>query len=137
MLCRCHFFSVCFLPLRFLSYTNTGCMHFRVGFLPFRIRLLLDSSLLREINFFRHTFHSRLQERALVKEGKHGSADAERTFFMPTDADAPVRACRKWYNSRGGGGPPWARVSQIVVQNRVASPLHRITSFCTSSHHTA
>lgn len=54
------------------------------------------------------------QERSLLEAGKYGGASAERTFFMPADADEPVRAFRKWYNSRGGGGPTWAQVRAIL-----------------------
>ncbi|CAN0542999.1 unnamed protein product, partial [Laminaria digitata] len=38
-----------------------------------------------------------------MSAGHQGGAKAERTFYMPTDADAPVRALRRWYNGRGGG----------------------------------
>ena len=29
---------------------------------------------------------------------------------MPTDSDVAVRAFRRWFNSRGGGGVTWAKV---------------------------
>ncbi|CAM9819899.1 unnamed protein product, partial [Ectocarpus sp. 4 AP-2014] len=50
-----------------------------------------------------------VQERFLINAGQQGVKQPERTFYMPTQADVTIRAFRKWYNSRGGGGPPWAQ----------------------------
>ncbi|CAB1112705.1 unnamed protein product [Ectocarpus sp. CCAP 1310/34] len=50
-----------------------------------------------------------VQERYLLNAGQQGVKQPERTFYMPTQADVTIRAFRKWYNSRGGGGPPWAQ----------------------------
>lgn len=50
---------------------------------------------------------------------------------MPTDADAPVRAVRKWLNSRGGGGPPWAPVSYFEsVRNVFQQNIRSRPSAC-------
>lgn len=50
----------------------------------------------------------------LSAAGEHGVADPERTFFMPTDADFPVRAFRRWYKKRAGGSPDWAEVRKSL-----------------------
>lgn len=55
-----------------------------------------------------------------MEAGKTGSSEqknTERTFYMPTDADAPVRAFRKWYNSRGAGSPSWATVRASIIRS--------------------
>ncbi|CAN0523482.1 unnamed protein product, partial [Scytosiphon promiscuus] len=48
------------------------------------------------------------QERFLAGANQQAVKRPESTYFMPAAADAPVRAFRKWYNSRGGSGPQWA-----------------------------
>lgn len=59
------------------------------------------------------------KERDLAGKGKGGKrwSNADRTFFMPTDADGVVRAFQKWYSSRGQGGPKWAEVRCCVSRD--------------------
>lgn len=57
-------------------------------------------------------FHA--QERFLADANEQGVKRPEKTYYMPTDADTPIRAFRKWYNSRGGGGPTWAKVREVT-----------------------
>ena len=52
------------------------------------------------------------QERFLAGAEEQGVKRPESTYFMPTAADTPIRAFRSWYNSRGGSGPQWAKVSE-------------------------
>lgn len=52
------------------------------------------------------------QERFLADADEKGVAQPEKTYYMPTDADTPVRAFRKWYNTKGDGGPTWAKVRE-------------------------
>lgn len=52
------------------------------------------------------------QERFLHDAGQQGVKRADRTYYMPTDSDVAVRAFRRWFNSRGGGGVTWAKVSK-------------------------
>ncbi|CAM9927265.1 unnamed protein product [Scytosiphon promiscuus] len=50
-----------------------------------------------------------MQERFLLGADQQGVKRPESTFFMPTTSDKTIQAFRKWYNSRGAGGPPWAK----------------------------
>ncbi|CAM9418597.1 unnamed protein product [Ectocarpus fasciculatus] len=50
-----------------------------------------------------------IQERLLADAGERGVERPEKTYYMPTASDVTVRFFRKWYHSRGGAGPPWAK----------------------------
>ncbi|CAN0108768.1 unnamed protein product [Ascophyllum nodosum] len=79
-----------------------------------------------------------MQERFLLKAGKHGGASAERTYFMPADSDEPIRAFRKWYNSRGGGGPAWVEgvdpsdLGPILPRERLLERMSGHTKHCSA-----
>ncbi|CAM9572366.1 unnamed protein product [Laminaria digitata] len=57
---------------------------------------------------------------------------------MPTAADTPIRAFRKWYNSRGGSGPQWAKgvdpsdLGAILPREEALDRLHTHTKECSA-----
>lgn len=78
------------------------------------------------------------QERFLADADQQGVKRPESTYFMPAAADAPVRAFRKWYNSRGGSGPQWAKgvdpsdLGPTLSREEAIDRLHTHTKDCSA-----
>eukprot|EP00903_Cladosiphon_okamuranus_P006404 g6269.t1 len=77
-----------------------------------------------------------MQERFLADAGERGVEQPEKTFYMPTASDTPIRRFRHWYHSRGGGGPTWAKgvdpsdIGPVLPREQVLDRLNSHTKDC-------
>lgn len=68
------------------------------------------------------------QERLLADAGERGVERPEKTYYMPTASDVTVRFFRKWYHSRGGAGPPWAKVKDNAKNEYLLGDILAVNS---------
>eukprot|EP00752_Nemacystus_decipiens_P014318 g12737.t1 len=77
-----------------------------------------------------------VQERFLAGAGEQGVKRPEKTFYMPTDSDTPIRRFRRWYHSRGGDGPTWAKgvdpsdLGPVLPREEILDRLNAHTKDC-------
>lgn len=74
------------------------------------------------------------QERFLLGADQQGVKRPESTFYMPTTSDKTIQAFRKWFNSRGAGGPPWAKVNQTGGGSKGRPGLCVCVCLCVLQH---
>ncbi|CAM9179351.1 unnamed protein product [Discosporangium mesarthrocarpum] len=87
------------------------------------------------------------QERELYAKGETTvqGGNPDRSFYMPTVSDVPVRAFRRWLKDEAGGGPVWpmgkdAPLGPVLPREVMLDRLHSHTlqcSECSKAYHGA